>query len=94
MPWAMVRALLAARMVPLAKKPTGVRPVAIGEAWRRCISKCALTAGGADAKAACGSDQLCAGLEAGIEGGIGVILKRAEMDDGMIFSGEEVDDDV
>ena len=94
LPWAMVRALLAARMVPLAKKPAGVRPVAIGEAWRRCISKCALTAGGADAKAACGSDQLCAGLEAGIEGGIGVIHKRAMMDDGMIFSGEEVDDDV
>ena len=32
LPWAMVRALLVARMPPLAKKPKGVRPVAIGEA--------------------------------------------------------------
>ena len=30
-PWAMVRALLAIRMVPLAKKPMGLRQVAIGE---------------------------------------------------------------
>ena len=94
LPWAMVRALLAARMIPLAKKPVGVRPVAIGEVWRRCLSKCALTASGADAKAACGSDQLCVGLEAGIEAGISAVLKRMEMDDGMIFSGEEVDDDI
>ena len=29
-----------------------------------------------NAKAACGSDQLCAGLEAGIKAGIGSVLKR------------------
>ena len=32
LPWAMVQALLTAHMVPLAKNPAGVRPVAIGEA--------------------------------------------------------------
>ena len=57
----------------------------IRKAWRRCLSKCALTAGDMDAKAACGSDQLCAGLEAGIEAGIGLVPERMEMDDGVIF---------
>ena len=68
--------------------------MAIWEAWRRCLSKCALTAGGADAKAACGINQLCTGLEAGIEAGIDSVLKRMEMDDGMIFLEEEVDDNI
>ena len=42
----------------------------IGETWRRGLAKCVLLVGGCDAKESCGIDQLCAGLEAGIEGGI------------------------
>ena len=91
----MVRALLAARMVPLEKEAPGLAVNGDwGGIWWRCLSKCALTVGSADAKAACGSNQLCMGLESGIEAGIGSVLKRIEMDDGMIFLEEEVDDNI
>ena len=66
-PWARIRTLMENRLCALDKQP-GVRPLGIGCIIRRLIAKCALKAGGADAKAACGSKQLCAGLEAGIEG--------------------------
>jgi hypothetical protein len=36
----------------------------------RLSSKCILFVAGGEAKESCGVDQLCAGLEAGIEGGI------------------------
>ncbi len=36
----------------------------------RLTSKCVLFVCGDEAKEACGVDQLCAGLESGIEGGI------------------------
>ena len=66
-PWAAYRAMMYCRLVALDKCP-GVRPLGIGEVWRRAIAKCVLAECGDDAKAACGSTQLCAGLEAGIEG--------------------------
>ncbi len=40
------------------------------ETWRRAFAKCLLKVAGPEAKEACGTDQLCAGLESGIEGGI------------------------
>ena len=48
----------------------GVRPIGIGETWRRLFAKIILLVAGGDATEACGIDQLCAGLMAGIEGGI------------------------
>jgi hypothetical protein len=68
-PWAAYRAMIASRCVALDKCP-GVRPVGIGEIWRRLQAKCLLLAAGEEAKDACGIDQVCAGLEAGIEGSI------------------------
>ena len=56
-------------------KCPGVRPVGIGEIWRRLQAKCLLLAAGEEAKDACGIDQVCAGLEAGIEGSIHAINK-------------------
>jgi hypothetical protein len=47
--------------------------VAIGKSWIRLISKRVLLVAGGEAKEACGVDQLCAGLEASIEGGIHAI---------------------
>ena len=41
----------------------------IGETPERLGSKCALLVCGDEAREACGADQLCAGLEGGIEGG-------------------------
>ena len=42
----------------------------IGEIWRRLLAKCVLKVAGTEAKEECGSDQLCAGLEAGINGAV------------------------
>ena len=66
----------------------------IGEIWRRAIVKFALKACGEDAKAACGSTNLCAGLEAGIEGALHATGARAERGDSMRFGDWEVDDDI
>ena len=68
-PWAAYRALMAGRLVALDKCP-GVRPVGIGETWRRLFAKTILLLCGKDAKQACGINQLCAGLESGIEGAV------------------------
>ena len=67
-PWAAYRATKNCRLVALDKRP-GVRPVSIASVWDRAICKLALSATGLNTKAACGSKQLCAGLEAGIEDG-------------------------
>ena len=66
-PWAAYRALMACRLVALDKRP-GVRPVGIGETLRRALAKLVMRAAGDQAKTACGNLQLCAVLEAGIEG--------------------------
>jgi Reverse transcriptase (RNA-dependent DNA polymerase) len=60
---------MACRLVAIDKCP-GVRPIGIGELWRRLFAKTVLSVCGKEAKNACGTDQLCAGLESGIEGGL------------------------
>ena len=75
-PWASYRAMRQGRLVALDKQP-GVRPLGIGEAWMRAVSKLVLMQCGLDGKEACGNTQLCAGLEAGIEGAIHASLQRA-----------------
>ena len=57
------------RLIALDKCP-GVRPVGVGEVWRRLFAKCIIKVAGGQAKDACGTSQLCAGLEAGIEGAV------------------------
>ena len=47
-----------------------IRPVGVGETWRRLMEKCLLRVAGPEAKAACGMNQLTGGMEAGIEGAI------------------------
>ncbi len=83
-PWAAYRALMSRRLVALDKQP-GVRPVAIGEIWQRCIVKGNLVGSGAEAKGTCGSVQLCAGLDAGIEGALHAVRLRAETNKSMQF---------
>lgn len=67
--WAVYREMMAGRLVALDKHP-GVRPVCIGESWCRMMSKVVLQLTRNEAAKACGTSQLCAGLPAGIEGGI------------------------
>ena len=61
------RALMACRLVALNKWPR-VRPMDIGETLRRDLAKLVMREAGDQAKTACGNLQLCAGLEAVIEG--------------------------
>ena len=42
----------------------------IGETWRRLLAKCLLRVSGQESKAACRTEQLAGGVEAGIEGAI------------------------
>ena len=66
-PWAGYRALMACRLIALDKRPR-VCPVGIGETLHQALAKLVMRAAGEQAKTACGNLQLCAGLEAGIEG--------------------------
>jgi len=63
-----VRALMASCLITL-NKYLGVRQIGIGETLHRVIGKAVCLATHLDATLVCGSDQLCAGLQAGIEGG-------------------------
>ena len=49
-------------------KRTEVRPMGIEETLRQALAKLVMREAGYQAKTVCGNLQLCAGLEAGIEG--------------------------
>ena len=74
-PWAAYRALMVCFLVTLDKRP-GVRPVDIGETLRQALAKLVMRAAGDQAKTVCGNLQLCAGLEAGIEGATHAVGQR------------------
>ena len=65
-PWAAYRALISGQLIALDKSP-GIRPVGIGETWRRLLAKCLLRVSGKEAMTACGAEQLAGGVEVGIE---------------------------
>ena len=56
-PWDTYRDLMSGRLIALDKQP-GIRPVRVGESWRRMMAKCLLRVAGSEAKAACGTTQL------------------------------------
>ena len=66
-PWDAYCTLMACCLVALDKMP-GVCPVGIGETLRRPLDKLIMRSAGDQSKTTCGNIQLCAGLEAGIEG--------------------------
>ena len=70
-------ALMACQLVAMDKSP-GVRPVGIGETLCRAIAKLIMRAVGDEAKMAYGSLQLCAVLEAEIEGAAHAVAQRRQ----------------
>ena len=65
-PWYSYRNMMACPLVALDKRP-GVLPIGIGETLQRYIANLVMRAEGDQARTVCGSLQMCAGLEAGIE---------------------------
>ena len=65
-PWADYHVLMECCLVALDKLP-GVYPIGIGEMIHRATTKLVMRETGDLAKMVCGSFQLCAGFEAGIE---------------------------
>ena len=66
---------MACRLVALDKRP-GVRPVEIGETLRRALAKLVMRVAEDQSNMTCGNLQLCAGLEAGIEGATHAVGQR------------------
>ena len=66
-PWAAYRDFMSGLPIALDELPV-VRPVGIGETWRRLFDKCMLKVMGPDATHACNDDQLCVGLKSLIDG--------------------------
>ena len=91
-PWAAHCALMACRLVALNKR-SGVRPVGIGETLCRALAKLVMREAGDQSKKACGNLQLCAGLEASIEGAThSVGHRRLERVQGRWCEEEEVEE--
>ena len=65
----------------------------IGEMLCRLITKCVLAECADNAKATCSSTNLCAGLEAGIEGALRALDAWAREWRSLCFSEEEVEDE-
>ncbi len=68
-PWAAYRATMATRAVAFNKFPY-VRPLSIGELYRRLWARLIISQTRDQAKAACNTTELCAGLETGIDAAI------------------------
>ena len=57
---------MSSRLIALDKQ-LGIRPVGVGETWRKIMDKFLLRVVGTEAKATCGATQLARGVEAEIE---------------------------
>ena len=75
--WDNYYALMACRLMALDKRP-GVCPIGIGDILRRSVTKLIIRASGDQAKMAYGSLQLCAVLEAEIEGAAHAVAQRRQ----------------
>ena len=58
---------MSSRLLAFDKQP-GVRPVGVGETWRRLFARIVLKVTGLEATMECQDDHICAGLKAGIDG--------------------------
>ena len=75
------------RLIALEKHP-GIRPVRVGDNWRRLMAKCLLRVAGPEAKASCGATHLAGGVEVGVEGAIhamSVLWEEHNQDEDWVF---------
>ena len=63
-------AYVASRLVPLSKKPSGIRPIGIGEVLRRLVGKVITRSLKPNIVESTAPIQLCAGLESGVEAAV------------------------
>ena len=76
-----IESYIACRLIPLEKKPSGVRPIGIGEVLRRIIGKAILSVFKSDVMNGAGSLQLCAGQSSGCEAAIHAMTNIFEEDE-------------
>ena len=69
LPWEALRGYMASRLIAIDKNP-GVRPIGVGEIWRRLFAKVFLRSLGDAPAELCGNKQLCCSTPAGVEGAI------------------------
>ena len=81
-----LRPFLAARLIPLDKQP-GVRPIAIGEVFRRVICKAIMSAIERDVLLAVTPYQLCVGIPSACEVAVGILGQefQSESCDGILL---------
>ena len=60
---------MSGRLIVLDKHP-GVRPLGVGETWRRLCANILLKVAGTESNMVCQDDQLCSGIKAVIDGAI------------------------
>jgi hypothetical protein len=70
-----IKAFTAGRLIPLEKRPSGVRPIGIGEVLRRIVGKAATTVLKSDLVDSTAPIQVCAGLHGGVEAAIHAIRR-------------------
>ena len=68
-PWAAYRTFMPGWLIALDKQPD-VRPVGVGEKWRRIFANIVLKVTGPESTMACQYEHLSPGLKAGIDGAI------------------------
>ena len=72
--WAAYRALMSCRKLVLGKDLIGICPIRNGNIFWQATAKYVLVVAGPLATTECGSDQLCAGLNAGVDSVVHVAL--------------------
>ena len=74
-------AFVASRLIPLSKKPSGIRPIGVGEVLRRLVGKVVTRSLKTEIIESTAPIQVCAGLESGVEAAVHAARELFESDD-------------
>ena len=73
-----IKTYTAGRLIPLDKKPSGVRPIGVGEVLRRIVGKAVIAILKPDLVGSTAPIQVCAGLQGGVEAAIHAMRQMYE----------------